>query len=182
MGRAFLSASMNRTRRRAEPGELAHDERTLDLAGRVIAQAFAQGDRTRRRPRRQSTARALIVEAPHPVFDTDTDEEALRIFTDLPARALVISGTHRCASSAASPCDGQTSACTGSSQSYPVSDMAHVTSSAFQAAHQALAAALPSAWVLNVHGMGGSGVSGLDARATRPAYGHLRRCVAGRMT
>jgi len=81
------------------------------------------------------------------------------IFDGLGARALIAAGTHRCASTASSPCDGTTGVCGGDGEPYRRSDMAHVTASAFQVAHQALADGYPDDWVLNVHGMGGAGIS-----------------------
>lgn len=96
--------------------------------------------------------RNLALEAPHPLYDLDTGEEALLIFTSVGARMLAIAGTHRCASAAPGGCSGTTSACTPGSEvePYRVSDMAHSVPSFFQSAHQATVDASMTA--ISVHG------------------------------
>ena len=110
---------------------------------------------------RQAEARPLIVEAPHGVYDLMTLEESHAIFDGLGARALIASGTHRCANTAASGCDGTTSAC-GASEPYRESDMAHATETAFQVAHEVLSTHHATDWIVSVHGMGGAGASVSD--------------------
>lgn len=107
---------------------------------------------------RAGDARPLVLEVPHPLFDSRTLEESLGLFTSLGARALLVSGTHRCANTAASGCDGTTSAC-GASAPYPESDVAHATDTIFHRAHVALADVLFAELFLSVHGMAGDGVS-----------------------
>ncbi len=106
-------------------------------------------------------ARPIIVESPHPNYDTDSDLQAVLLFERLSARALVMSGTHRCGSFTPAGCSGTTSAC-GSSAPYRESDMAHTELSAFQAAHVFLADSFVSDWVLSVHGFSSAGVSVSD--------------------
>jgi hypothetical protein len=109
---------------------------------------------------RRRAGRPLIVEAPHPIYDSRTLEQAIVLFDRLPARAIVTSGTHRCANSRSSTCSGSTEACSkGSPQSYRESDMAHVDLSFFHAAHVTLAHLYASDWVVGVHGMADAGVS-----------------------
>ena len=113
------------------------------------------------RPRlviRAGEARALVLEAPHPFYDTRTLEESLGFFTSLGARALLVSGTHRCANPTPSGCDGTTSAC-GESEAYRESDVAHATDSLFHRAHVGLADALPADLFISIHGMAGDGIS-----------------------
>ncbi|MGB0588670.1 MAG: hypothetical protein ACPGU1_03225 [Myxococcota bacterium] len=117
---------------------------------------------------RLGPARALVLEAPHPVFDMDTGSESATLFESTQARGLIVSGTHRCVSDEPSECDGKTKVCTGSSDPYPLTDMAHVGVSFFQAFHQAFQAGLEELatatddWeylLLSVHGMAGDGIS-----------------------
>ena len=49
-----------------------------------------------------SDARPVIVEAPYPLSDLLTFEQAVSLFENLNARAIVVSGTRRCANGAAS--------------------------------------------------------------------------------
>ena len=67
---------------------------------------------------------------------------------------FVMSGTHRCASSISSSCDGTTKVCSANNSSEPfkISDMAHNDSTVFQAAHKSLYTLSSSAWFLNIHG------------------------------
>lgn len=108
---------------------------------------------------RPATARPLVVEAPHPFYDSGTLEESLVFFETLEARALVASGTHRCASDTPSGCDGRTSACEMTDRPYVVSDMAHTELSFFHRAHVALAERHTDHVVVSVHGEGGDGGS-----------------------
>jgi len=48
----------------------------------------------------------LVIEAPHPLYDSNTGKESLIVFKISGARALFISGTHRCNSSVFTPCSG----------------------------------------------------------------------------
>ncbi len=110
---------------------------------------------------RRGDAREVILEAPHPVFDTDTLRQSVAVFELVEARALVASGTHRCANAAPAGCDGTTSAC-GTSAPYRVSDMAHTVDSEFDAAHRALSDAFASDVVISVHGFADDGASVSD--------------------
>ena len=66
----------------------------------------------------------LIIQCPHPRFDSNTGVQGAYIFTRIDARAMLLSGTHRCNSNTASSCSGSTSVC-GSSAAYRISDVAH---------------------------------------------------------
>ncbi len=111
---------------------------------------------------RRGPARPLIVGVPHAHLELVTLEQGLTAFDRLEARALVVTGTHRCANAAATPCDGTTTACAGEEGPFRESDMAHVEDSVFQVAHEALATAHPDDWVLSLHGMDLSGISVSD--------------------
>ncbi|MCB9594364.1 MAG: hypothetical protein H6719_16655 [Sandaracinaceae bacterium] len=119
----------------------------------------------------------LVFEAPHPGYDTRTLEESVALFTALEASALLVSGTHRCASALPSGCDGTTGAC-GATAPYVVSDVAHAVDSFFHAAHVGLALAFEDAVFVSVHGFADDGASvsdgtndpiALDAPAARLA-------------
>jgi len=103
----------------------------------------------------------VILEAPHPRFDTTTLEQSIDLFEALGARALIASGTHRCAGTTPSGCDGTTSAC-GAPAPYRDSDPAHQIVSMFHAAHVALSEIFSDAVVVSVHGFGQDGASVSD--------------------
>lgn|GEM_PF-6546635 len=96
-------------------------------------------------------ATEMILEHPHPFFD-GTFAQALPVFEMTRARAMILSGHHRCSSDQASSCDGRTSVCGESSASYPVSDPAHHDEGTFQVAHEVLAERFSQAAVISMHG------------------------------
>ena len=106
---------------------------------------------------RTAATRGLIFEAPHPVHDMGTAPEAVQLFMSLGARAVVVSGTHRCANSNAG-CSGSSTVC-GPPDGYRESDAAHATNAIFHVAHVALAESYPTDVVVSVHGMAGDGIS-----------------------
>lgn len=109
---------------------------------------------------RSGKARALLLEAPHPVFDSGTASQAYGLFVGTSARALIAAGTHRCANTSPSECSGTTTACAGgASAKFRESDMAHVIDSTYHVAHLRLTNGYPSDLVIGVHGMAESGVS-----------------------
>jgi hypothetical protein len=96
----------------------------------------------------------LVIEVPHTRFDEMTEDQGAEVFVALGPAALMVAGTHRCASTVASPCDGTTRACSSSSTDEPhtVSDAAHFTDGPFHAAHRAVTAQLPEAVAIQLHG------------------------------
>lgn len=86
-----------------------------------------------------AATRALVIEAPHPVYDSSTDDEAQDLFLRGYARYLLLAGAHRCASVDPSPCSGSTTAC-GARAPFRVSDPAHATAHPFFAVHRELSA------------------------------------------
>lgn len=111
---------------------------------------------------RTGTARGAIFEAPHPLHDIGTMEQAKYLFERLNGRALIASGTHRCASLAGSACSGTTAACGTSGEAFRLSDMAHNEDTAFHTAHRALSEHFTSDWVFGIHGMASPGASVSD--------------------
>ena len=93
----------------------------------------------------------LVLQAPHPRFDFRTGQQATFCFTRLSARALFISGTHRCNMNDSVTCSGKTTAC-GVSASYKVSDMAHQDTSIFQLSTEILERELDQAVFIQHHG------------------------------
>jgi hypothetical protein len=108
---------------------------------------------------RRNTISTWAVGAPHPIQDIGTLGEAQDIFLATGARALVISGTDRCANFPPSGCDGITSACGFDDEPFRESDMAHVVEGHFHRAHEVLAGAYPTLNFVNIHGMSFEGAS-----------------------
>lgn len=83
--------------------------------------------------------RDIAIEIPHPRYDMQTDEQGVDIFRQLNAHALLMAGTHRCANSAYSPCDGSTTVCSGGTpEPYRESDVSHATQTMFHISHRVL--------------------------------------------
>ncbi len=101
--------------------------------------------------------RDVLVEVPHPLFDTNTMDQGLAIFEGAGARALIAGGGHRCASSAVG-CSGSSTACDRYGPEphgvYRLSDPAHATGGTFHLAHVVLAEAYAESVTLQVHGFG----------------------------
>src|SRR3989339_137743 len=94
----------------------------------------------------------LIIQAPHPLHDSNTGKESLIIFKTSGARALFISGTHRCNSSVFTTCSGTTTVCSSTSQSYRISDQAHVVNGTFQKTTEVLLPLIENLIVIQPHG------------------------------
>ncbi|MCB0656257.1 MAG: hypothetical protein KDC57_08990 [Saprospiraceae bacterium] len=75
--------------------------------------------------------RNIVLQCPHPRFDSNTGLEGTYLFLNLDVKGLMISGTHRCNSIAPTACSGSTTAC-GSNAAYRISDIAHNDQSLFQ--------------------------------------------------
>jgi len=110
----------------------------------------------------------LIVEVPHPFFEFDTLAEGLEVFERAGARALLVSGTHRCANVASSGCDGRTAVCSSSREPYRESDPAHTTESSFHVMHRATTELFEQSLALSLHGFGDAGIS-ISNGTTGPA-------------
>jgi hypothetical protein len=101
-----------------------------------------------------SPARELVIEVPHTRFEEMTEDQGAEFFLALEAAALMVAGTHRCASTVVSPCDGVTQVCSSTSswESHTISDVAHYADGPFHAAHRAVTAHLPKAVAIQLHG------------------------------
>ena len=104
-------------------------------------------------------ARGLVLEVPHPLYDIGTPDQGRAGFLVSQGRALIVAGSHRCASFTPSGCDGSTSACGAISGPYPVSDSAHIATELFHFVHTRIAAQWPSTVIFSLHGMTDTGVS-----------------------
>jgi len=82
----------------------------------------------------------LVIQAPHPLFDSDTGLQANYVFQYTEASFLFIAGTHRCNKATPSGCSGSSSVCSPNSAPqefkdegnvYRQADVAHATDSMF---------------------------------------------------
>lgn len=101
------------------------------------------------RPRRM-----LVLEAPHPQHDLHTGTLAAELMVRLQARAMLVSTTHRCASTRPSRCGGRTGACRQIKRRgrFRSSDRAHITRSIFHSAHVRLMEDDPRLVAVQLHG------------------------------
>lgn len=98
-----------------------------------------------------SPSRALAIEAPHPLFDFSTEDEAAQVFLTLNTRALLIAGAHRCANATeASTCSGPVNQCGATAPR--ISDASHATQQVFQTAHASLMDSDPLLVAVALHG------------------------------
>ena len=74
----------------------------------------------------------LMIQAPHSHYDFRSGQQAIRVFRRSGAVALYLNGTHRCSSTAASPCDGTTTVCGDTSAPFRESDQAHAVNGPLQ--------------------------------------------------
>ncbi|WP_147451169.1 hypothetical protein [Corallococcus llansteffanensis] len=98
-----------------------------------------------------SPARNLWLEAPHADSDEGTLRQTAEQLVTLGARALLLTGSNRCAVATTSPCSGTTSVC--GTKGLRISDAAHYGNTFFTAAHRALRDTYPDAIAVSVHGM-----------------------------
>lgn len=87
---------------------------------------------------RPSGCRKVVLQSPHPQKDFNTGEQSAYVFHASNARFFCLTGTNRCNHASFSSCAGTTSICTGSSEPYRISDVAHNDSSVFQATTEAI--------------------------------------------
>ena len=98
-----------------------------------------------------SPARNLWLEAPHADSDEGTLRQTAEQLVTLGARALLLTGSNRCAVVATSPCSGTTTVC--GTKGLRISDAAHYGNTFFTAAHRALRDTYPDGIAVSVHGM-----------------------------
>ena len=94
----------------------------------------------------------LVIQSPHARYDSNTGYQSMRVYIHSEARALFITGAHRCNGISASPCDGTFSVCTGTSEAYRYSDQCHVVKSTFQITNQAMLDDDPDLLAIQPHG------------------------------
>jgi hypothetical protein len=102
------------------------------------------------------TRNNLIIQAPHIKNDINTGQQAVYCFKNTLARAVFISGTHRCNSTDFSMCSGTTSTCNSGTQSYRISDMAHNVTTMFQKTTDNVFTNIPNSVFIQLHGFGKS--------------------------
>ncbi|MFT7232619.1 MAG: hypothetical protein ACI8TA_001835 [Cyclobacteriaceae bacterium] len=95
----------------------------------------------------------VVIQCPHPVFDTNTGLQGIFTFLELDAKALFVGGTHRCNSSSVSSCSGTTSAC-GINGPFRISDQAHNSDGVFQKMTEILIEANSNTVFIQMHGFG----------------------------
>jgi hypothetical protein len=105
-----------------------------------------------------SAERELSHQAPHPIYDSTTENQAVGIFRDTNSRSFLMCGTHRNANSQTSPCQS----------SYQVADCAHNTGNMFQPTVEELLSFYGSAsWhAIQWHGMAADSCSQVEAYLT----------------
>jgi hypothetical protein len=101
-----------------------------------------------------SPSRSLVIEAPHPLFDLETELQATAVFVASASRWLLVAGAHRCADVDASACSGTTNACDDMVEPYRISDAAHEDALPFHAVHELLSDGDPTLLFLQLHGNG----------------------------
>ncbi len=99
-----------------------------------------------------AACRPLSIQAPHVDFDAGTGPQAVHVFLATDSLALMLAGTHRCASSQPTPCDGLTTVCSGKEERYRISDPAHFTAGFFQATHEVIHDSVPDSTGISLHG------------------------------
>lgn len=96
----------------------------------------------------------LILQAPHIKNDINTGKQAIYCFKNNIAKAVFLSGTHRCNNNNSSSCSGTTSTCNSGSEAYRVSDLAHNTQSVFQKTTENVFNTVTNSVFIQLHGFG----------------------------
>jgi hypothetical protein len=96
---------------------------------------------------RDAWARDLVIEAPHVPFDGNTDAESALVFESTRARALLVAGAQRCASTEKSGCNAN-SQCGSSAKE---SDPSHSVHTAFHGMHVGIATAPQTTVAVQFH-------------------------------
>jgi hypothetical protein len=94
----------------------------------------------------------LVIMSPHPKKDLNTGREGIYCFLHADAYCFMLSGTHRCNNDDESNCSGSSSVCTGSSDPYKISDMAHNVNSIWQKTTEILYDSIPYSYFMQLHG------------------------------
>lgn len=94
----------------------------------------------------------VVLQAPHAHFDFNTGKQAIYSFLRLYGYALFLNGTHRCNHDQASTCSGTTSVCSGSSEAFKISDLAHNVNSVFQKTTEIIHDSISDSVFIQLHG------------------------------
>jgi hypothetical protein len=94
----------------------------------------------------------LIIQTPHSRYDYNTGKQGIYCFKRLYAGVYFCNGTHRCNHTDPSPCDGTSSICTGTSDNYRISDLAHYTNTVFQKTTEVLYNEFENPFFVQLHG------------------------------
>ena len=94
----------------------------------------------------------LILQSPHSSHDFNTGKQAIYAFNRLNNKALFLNGTQRCNNSTSSTCAGTTTVCSGVSEAFKVSDMAHNTNNMFQKTTEVLFNTIANSVFIQLHG------------------------------
>ncbi|WP_182859117.1 fibronectin type III domain-containing protein [Flagellimonas aequoris] len=94
----------------------------------------------------------LVLAAPHILHDQNTGYQAAYVFRQNVAKALFISGAHRCNREEPTECSGTTKACSSNYAPYRVSDVPHNIYSTFQRTTEIMYNELPSSVFVQLHG------------------------------
>jgi uncharacterized protein (TIGR03437 family) len=101
-----------------------------------------------------SACRNLSIQAPHAGGDENTLPEAVTLFAELNATALLVAGTHRCANITESTCDGSSTVCSSPNSKFVISDVAHFTLNYYEPAHEEILKTIPNLITVAIHGEG----------------------------
>nr|NQU92703.1 T9SS type A sorting domain-containing protein [Bacteroidota bacterium] len=96
--------------------------------------------------------RPLVIQSPHPLKDHNTGEQGIHVFIKTQALFFCLSGTSRCNSSSYSGCTGTTSVCSGSPESYRISDLSHSISTIYQNTTDVLFNDFSNSYFIQLHG------------------------------
>ncbi|MBX7172083.1 MAG: hypothetical protein K1X72_14055 [Pyrinomonadaceae bacterium] len=99
-----------------------------------------------------NTKNNLVLEIPHPVFDSNTEFQGIDAFLQTGAKAYLLAGAHRRTNDQDTPCTQPKS--NDPDVNYPVSDVAHATATPFHAIHESLVKNIPNMVAVQLHGMG----------------------------
>jgi len=94
----------------------------------------------------------LILQAPHPINDSNTGDQGIYILREIGALFFMVAGTHRCNSDNYSTCSGTTSTCDNGSESFRISDMAHIDNSIFHHTTASLLDKVIDPFFIQLHG------------------------------
>lgn len=94
----------------------------------------------------------LIIQSPHPNYDTNTGNQGIYCFKNTDARAFCVSGTHRCNNSTYTTCSGTSSVCSGISTSFQISDLPHNANTVFQKTTEILYTDIANSVFIQLHG------------------------------